>query len=659
MKKTLLKLGFIVLCVGIIIFLLLPFLETTPPATSTLNAGQAQVVSANPLNVIAKRLASLFSRKKERNRQVLRPGDNLSSNEATSTRYAALPTQAGQPAAFTQATPNTPAQTIQVSAAQQPFDYPDASFQTDNGEWVLIRQTAPQSSSPGMHEVNVHDNPYDRYVRQERAQHFGPQADKEEIPSSKWARLTRPFKHLLGMDEPKPVQTSPVHIRQEGEKLASLGAAQDKLSRANTAKSSSYPRLRMELPNITPQQWAALTEPEREQLKERQAARDFSQLLSGEYAARQAAEIMADAKYPFPKNEQELKEKEEYTQRLTEENKQRIKEELMANIEKDAAQAEPVDMLNSMTGCKDASLPSSSNACTADSMPTPQTPAQLLNIASDKNATNFFEKTQFVLPEGLPFTVVLGPTDPSTFEQMQQNPATAPQGEIYQFLAQQKQCDSKACFWVPNSNQPDPNLKDALTTVGKAKLYTDPFNTYDSYQSAFVDYKVQQLAAEGASPEQIKQIKKLAQEQWEKYRTNWTPYAQEDIEQLNQNNIESLQAPLDKPSDKNPIFPLVADANTAVEVSQIIGPNFVYNKYPFQINSPVEAGAWFTNSIADEVNDAKQTAQQVVQPQYQQAVNMNLGALYNQTATQSNQSGGGFQGLLNAIKSFRDNAPQK
>ena len=656
MKKTLFKLGFIVLCVGLIIFLLLPFLETTPPASSTLNAGKPQIVSSNPLNAIAKRLASLFSRPKERARRSLRQRDNSPTNTISSTRYAALPTQAGQTPRSTEFPADAPTQNIQVPATQQPFDYPDASFQTDNGEWVLIRQTAPQSSSPGMHEVNVHDNPYDRYIRQERTRHFGPQAAKEEIPTSKWARLTRPVMHFLGIDEPKPVQPAPIRIQQEGEKLASLGAARDKLGNVNASKGSSLPRMRMELPNITPQQWAALTEPEREQLKERQAARDFSQLISGEYMARQAAEVMANAQYPFPKNEQELKEKEEYTQRLTEENKQRIKEGLMANIEKDASQAKPVDMLNSMTGCKDASLPSSGNACTADDTFTPKTPAQLLDVVSNQNAANFLEKTNFVLPEGLPFTVVLGPTDPSTFEQMQQNPMTAPQGEIYKFLAQQKQCDSKTCFWVPNSNQPDPNLKDAISTVGKAKLYADPFNTYDSYQEAFVNYKVQQLAAKNASPEQIQQIKKLAQEQWEKHRTNWTPYAEEDIMKLNQDNAESLRAPLDKPTGKTPIFPLVADANTAVEVSQIIGPNFVYNKHPFQINSPIEAGTWFTNSIADEVNDAKQTAQTFAQDQYKQAVHMNLSSLYNQAATQSNQSGGGFQGLLNVIKGFRDNS---
>ena len=655
MKKTLFKLGFIVVCAGIIIFLLLPFLETTPPASSTLNAGKAQIVSSNPLNVIAKRLASLFGRSKERARSSLKQSNKWAENSANSVSYAARPAPAGQSSNLIGSSTNTPSQTIQVPLTQPPFDYAEASFQTDNGDWVLIRQTAPQSSSPGMHEVNVHDNPYDRYVRQERARHFAPQTPKAEIPHSKWARITRPFKHLLGIDEPSPVQSSPIHIQQGGERLASVRGIQDKRGNITTSTGSSFPRMRMELPNITPQQWAVLTEPEREQLKERKAARDFSQLLSGEYAARQAAEVMANAKYPFPKNEQEQKEKEEYTQRLTEENKQRIKEELMANIEKDASQAKPVDMLNSMTGCKDASLPSVSNACTPEDTHT-QMPAHLLDVASDQNATAFFEKTKFVLPEGLPFIMVLGPTDPSTFEQMQQNPMTAPQGEIYNFLSQQKKCDTQTCFWVPNSNQSDPSLKDAMTTVGKAKLYSDPFNTYDSLEKKFIDYKVQQLAGENASPEQIKQARQLAQKQWKDHRTNWTPFVEGDLVQLNQDNAEALRAPLDKPSDKTLILPFIADTKTAAQASQIIGPNFVYNRDPFQLNSPIQAGAVFTNSLGDEVNAVKETTQKVVQPLYQQAVNMNLRNLYNQTATQTNQSGGGFKGLLNMFKGLRDNS---
>ena len=183
MKKTLIKIGFVVLCIGIIIFLLLPFLETTAPKTSDLKTGQAQVVTENPLNVISKRLASLF--RKEKNKKTLPGQANTHADPSTAQNYvpnyiASNP----QAAANSAAAGESSSKALDMSPKDYPFDYENAAFQTDDGEWVLVQQTAPQHSAPGMHEVNVHDNPYDRYVRQERAKNFGPQAPKQETASS-------------------------------------------------------------------------------------------------------------------------------------------------------------------------------------------------------------------------------------------------------------------------------------------------------------------------------------------------------------------------------------------------------------------------------------------------------------------------------------------
>ena len=641
MKKFLFNTGFIVLCVGAIVFLLLPFLETTPPVTSSLNAGPAQVISSNPLADIVRRLAPLFGRK-ERTCKTLTPQQQIAqAQQQTQPQTLASFMQLAQgPSNMATA----PAQTITLPPTEKPFDYDQAAFQTDGGEWVLVRQTAPQSSSPGMHEVNVHENPYERYLRQERARHFSPPKNQQEIPDSKWARWTRPIKSFFGFADAQPVGNADIRVQQGTDRLASLPSEQDKLSSVGS-KISSNQLMRLPLPDITPQQWAQLTLPEREQLQQRHAARDFAELLTGEGAARKAAEALAQAKYPNPKNPKEQKEKAAYTQRLTEELKQNIKEGLMANIQADAAGKEPADELAYMTGCKDSSLPPQS--CPDNPPPAQHVPAGILAQASEQNAQTFFNETKFILPQGLPFTVVLGPTDPETFQNTQQNAATA---EIYQFLSNQLQCDTRTCYWFPNTNQPDPKLSDTITTIGQAKLYTDPFHIYNTYKDAFVQYKIQQLGPD-ATPEQIAQIQQQAPQQWEQNRPNWVPGREEHLVQLNQDTLEALKAPLDQPSAKTPIFPIVTDPAVAPQVAQLIGPNFVYSKTQLlDSDSPLVTGQLLTHSLSTEVNSTKQVIQQTVQPLYQQAVGMNLGGLYNQAAQQNNQNGSGFAGLLEAVK---------
>ncbi len=60
MKLKIVKITFLVVCIAAFIFLLLPFLETTPPPTPAQLKAQPQVAAENPLTAIAKRLALLF-----------------------------------------------------------------------------------------------------------------------------------------------------------------------------------------------------------------------------------------------------------------------------------------------------------------------------------------------------------------------------------------------------------------------------------------------------------------------------------------------------------------------------------------------------------------------------------------------------------------------
>ncbi len=641
MKKIALKISVLIGCVVVIVFLLLPFLETVPPQTGPSNPQQPQISTENPLVKLAKRLGTVFSRK-ERPHTFAARSSAESQSPWDESLYASVGSTMGE------ATPaeTVPSKTIDIPLSEEdPFDYADASFQTDDGEWVLIRQTAPQSSAPGMHEVNVHENPYDRYVKQERASRVHSSTPVQEIPDSKWARLTRPIKYLFsGNESPRPVQPTSMQVLHSDTAGALLASARTP-NRAGD-KTSSYKQMHASLPDITPLQWAQLTPAQREKIAERHAAHEFAQLLSGDRAAEQAAEIAADAKYPNPKNEQEKQQKEAYKKQITEENKQQIKQGLLARIQANAADKEAVDELAHMTGCKDSSLPSDSTECSAPEtiLPTMRTPQGILRQQQFQNAQNFFDQTKYVLPQNLPFTVVLGPTDPENLQNMANNPATQLPGEMYPFMYNQQECDSRPCYWVPNFKQADPQLADAFFTINDAHLKTDPLHTYATYINPFLQQKAKQ-AGGNVSPEEYARW----QQQMIDNPPNWVPYTEEQLLQMHQNTKEALtQTGTDLSAGKEPVFPFVTDPAIAPQIAELIGPaSFVYNNISL-VNSTtaVEAGEQMTDSLIQNVNDAKEVFNGVTQG----AISEGLRTQINQQISTQNQSGGGFAGLLNLFK---------
>ena len=657
MKKTLLKLGFIVFCIGAAIFLLLPFLETSGPVNSSLNNGQASVSTDNPLNIIAKRLASLFGRK-EKAKQTLPGQNNPSENPLmASTSPAENTLRLPSSVTATQEGADASSRVIQIPTQNESATYEGASFQTDDGEWVLIQQTAPQHSAPGMHEVNVHDNPYDRYVRQERAKHFTPQAPKQEIPDSKWARLIQPIKTFFGFKAPVPVGPSKVTGSKNDEQLAALAISNDKLSHASPAPSAGA--MRVPLPNMSLQQWLSFTPQEREALLQQQAIRDFSDMVTGNRAAKEAAEIEADIKFPFPKNSEEQQKKEDYIRERTAANmeiiRQKVRDSILANTE----QSKETDELSYMIGCHDYSLPKTESACSLES---PQSEEMdKLQQASVQNEQTFFNKTEFVMPKGLPFTVIIGPTGEETFQLTEDlNPALKPTLDIYNSMYEQQKCGSTTCFWLPNKKQSDPQLKDTFTTIGDAKLVGDPYNNYATFEEPFVQGEIQKKKAENpdATPAQVKQWEQEARKQWKENPPNWVPYTEDQLKQLHQDNTAFFTTAQQGPTDKQPVFPVVTDNYVAREMVDIMGPlGFVYNRTTLVgTQDPYNAGEQLTQSIADDINDTKQAIQSV----YQGVISQTARDAFNSTTTAVNNQGGGINPLFDALKSgFQGGAPKK
>lgn len=524
MKKIIFKTGFILLCVGVVVFLLLPFLETTTPAPSTSNMDQAQVVTENPLNAISKRIASLFGLNKERKQKTLPGQTNVAANSADGTTGNA--NNISSASADWRASANTPhasattreapnaaqSQTIEVPPHNSAADYENASFQTDDGEWVLVQQTAPEHSAPGMHEVNVHENPYDQYVHQERARSFGPQMPKQEIPDSKWARIIQPVKNLLGFgkssEEPSVSTRAAQHANNE--KGLSLGAGSDKLASNKGNESSSFSQVRLPTPDITPIEWSMLTPREQQESEKSDSSSDKSN-------AREVAEALGNAKFPNPRTPKERQQREDFINQKKAELLQRMDEALLQVLEENNRNNTTQKIgVGNVVGCSDGvrqqegclinPTPDNSNNMSTLSEEQETQKEKVLKTERDKNRYKISQETGTILEDDYSITVLLGPSEELNFDGLKQN---APEvAKKYEYLANAKNCYENKCYWVPSSAPSDPTLKDAVSTVGRPQ--GDPLDV----------------------EEQLKQQADEKDKEMLDTPINWIPYNEEDVKQL-------------------------------------------------------------------------------------------------------------------------------
>ncbi len=662
MKKTILKTSFIIVCIGLIIFLLLPFLETQPPATTSLHATQPQLVSSNPLAAIAKRLGALFGRKGE-HKPSLQPHPATATQELLAGNKPRFAGQADETAFVAGKQPDL-AETASVSSTET--DEMQPSFKTDDGEWVLIRQVAPHTSEPGMHEVNVHDNPYDRYVRQERANHVRPRPAPPQIPDSKWARLMRPIKEFFGMESPQPTQTARLAIASQSEGVSS--ATSDKLA-GQGHDSRTGLRTRVPFPDVTPQQWLRMTPQEQEQERQRHAMKEFADLLTGNQVAEDAAAISANAKYPNPQTEAEKKQKEAYQKRLTEENKQKIRDGLLAAMQENAANKESVDEIGNLLNCTNSSLPSRSCSTQVDpdtGHPLPPAPLSDDEIAAGqaKNTADFQTKTGFVLPQNLPITVVFGPTDPKTMAELtnytDDNPEVKRAAELYDFLFKQQDCANQDCFWVTNSPQLDQQMTQ-VWALNTAQLKEDPLGVYPPLEPKFVDYKVAQMqeqlekmdADEETQKKMLAYAREDAKKQFHENAPHLVAYKGEQITQMQHNSFAAIDRnnPQADPSQMTIIF--VGNAKDAPKVSEYTGPYITYHRNTMSDAQNVpQGGEQVNDSLAANVNTTTDVSHQILGDAVQgnaQSTVQNI----NRIIGQNNDSGKGLSGLLDAFGNKR------
>ncbi len=549
MKKTIGKIALISLCIAVCIFLLLPFLETTAPQQAAANTKTAtpQIFTTNPLTELVSRIARFFG---------ATPANSASSPTQTLTAEQANE-QFGDPqenAVYADARAASgrylQSQETPVSGANQAYE--NAVYQNEDGEWVLIRQTVPESVAPGMHEINTKDNAYEIYAKQERNARFTPVASMtpptKKKSHSRLARIFTPIKNFFGFNDPQPVASSGggIGFQQDAAVLASSegfgetdGHTIESFKRAGEIVAPTLPPLESLPPELA------------QQVRERNFA--AVSYLNPEAMARSIAQQMADAKFPNPQTPEEQEAKENFFREVLEKNIQQFNEGLLAELERVAEGQEPKDEMAAMNkdACQAAPLPSIKiSTCNAHGVdPSIDSEAQKVQVLRTQNQARFKEHTHLDLPE-LPLTVVLGKVgelgfDPEDMDEEEQEEFD-PQyrlgqnqyrlgQKMYQFMMENTNCNGQnSCYWVANAvQQSDPELKNAVEGSGM-KFNGDPLNRFETFRQQFLEHELEQ------KPNATEQEKEKIRQDIQNFSTPYLIYTQEEIRNMQNETLRTV-----------------------------------------------------------------------------------------------------------------------
>ena len=628
MKKTIGKIVLVFICVAVIVFLLLPFLETTAPAPANAQASAAaqkatpQIFTSNPLTALVQRMARLLRRTNAQQKAQIaqKSGDD----------HAAQPEQLADARAALKKGPANQ-ETADGVATSGRYNYGDASMQTEDGDWVLIRQTAPEGMEPGMHEINTQENAYDRYIRQERAARFTPAADstskETQVPDSKLARLFSPITKFFGFNEAKQTANNPDIWQDEGE--AALLASSDKIARGNGGKyAPGFTRAQMTDFEGPASGAASGSAP---QPTQNDMVRAISFLMPDE-ALSKLADDTADALYPNPKTPDEKEQKAQFIKDFYAKHKDEIIAQVNGLIAADAEGKQPVDqvarIINS-PGCDDRAPAPAAVQTSCDLDPSPQKTAQQVADARTQNAQKFYQETGFALPP-LPITFVAGQvnaasdTYPTTPADNQQDQTLQDQTkEIYAFMVKNNQCGEGNCYWVANSVQ---NTQD-LTNIVQAANMTfkgDPLGKYNQIKQQFIEAKIQEMG-DNADEREIQAL----QQQVQRAAPPYIVYSDKDLVQVQEKNRQASNEAVNKglpPKDLSVMY--ITSAADGQAVSQVLGASDLPPYFGYSVNGDIlekplkEASGELTGDLTRAVKFgkgilqqmSKETSQEILEP---------------------------------------------
>lgn len=533
--KKIAKILFLAGCIALFLFLILPFLEPPSIQDGTRSDKPAsvlpQIFTNNPLTRWVQRLARAW-------------GIGQTPSQQPAPRNGAAETDARYAKAYTAGTEDSAAPNVPDQAPDQNQDNPPADpdqansqffLQGEDGEWVLVRQRAPEAAHSGMHEINVKENAYDRYVKQERLARFTPtaqQARPTEVPDSKLARLFTPIKQFFGLETPKAASSGALQA----------GQTQALASARKTTRSGGIPR-------NTDKQARQFNRAQEAEIALRsgqatpgnplyQRVERMSDLLNTHDVIQQAADSVAESAVPGTGTGNVQQQRAQIAQQQKEKYEALTKQRLVEDLAQRGATAAPQDVLPKTTAncyIDEGLLQEPLNRC----MRPPE--EKELNQLGQENRAHFAERTSINLPQNAQLVPILGVADSSSLNQIAPelteetapNDAQIPTKQFYQYMLQRTPCSGASCFWVANNLEATPAQQSAagmplVETIQAAGLRFagDPLQKFAKLKADFV---AAQLAAK---PEATEEEKEKIRQAAEQAAPPYVLYTQEDVKQL-------------------------------------------------------------------------------------------------------------------------------
>lgn len=609
MKKIVKGFLFLV-CLGVIVFLLLPFLETennTASGSALQTTAEPQIFTSNPLTTLVQRLASLFRKNNAKeNPTPVQTTAALTKEEAEErfgvpqykTRGAGDGDMSEQ-----EVLSAAPGGTITTSASGETM------YLNEDGEWVLIRQISHETSTPGMHEINIKDNAYDAYVRQQQAADLNPAlqtgqtAPKED---SYWQKLIRPVKKLFRTSDAKPVANKGLQTDSEDANAFMLASA-DGLTKNRTNAGGKYQNT---MPDFA-MQGADFSQQALDK-KEQQDIEQLAALLDPTALAEQAAELMAEIEVPERKTPEQEQQYQESKQKHREQFRQEIKAQILEHMSQLQQNTPDKDNLKAITqnACRNDSLPANGMDC-ADRQATDPATKQ---ATMAQNSQFFTTKTHLAQVPNFPVLPIAGVVkDPLQFEQIppevakegQLPPEVMTSREILAFMSEQKNCQNDTCFAIANDIQKDPSLKDSIEMAGG--IFVGDKTNYQAFEQPFVQKRLLELPPDATS-EQRAQAEAQARKEFKESAPAYVF--------VNKQELAAIQQKLTDIVSKKSISPDVAflyvmNGHDALTVANDIDSTFfLFSRGSLQDNA-VAQSQMTTGDVAENIVQIGQISKQI------------------------------------------------
>ncbi len=570
--KTAGKFIVIMLCFAILFFLLLPFLDNPDAASGEKNKKAVpQIFTSNPLSDLVRKVYALFSRNQKRapgqsaSGHLLAYGGPQPGRAPTDARYSASPGEKEHSFTFS------------ASKEENDETYDQASLMNEDGEWILVRQTAPETFQRGMHEVNSSDSAYDKYVRLQANSKYGKDRPAHHYPQSKWARMWKPLKRFLGFDEPTtaPDDSEPVFLAA----APASASGESKTREPQNPSAGSRPgfgnvpagsvRAGGGQKNIAPT-------PDGVSLLD---------LFDIQSAAEGLARSTADW-YPAGKDgklsDQAAADRNREWEDVIALAPHHMRTLMTLQVQQDAQGAAPLSILQTIH-CDESHAAYNTEGdehCDAEGDTHPNDPRAEMQAASQARSAslaNLSEDLGF-MPPPLDMVVVFGDDSPFHYDAAAEGDlgedGTASNAiltkEAYSFLAENHCKTEEPCFWVGTQSDSAITAKIPIHAAG-ANYLPDPLNLDQGNLSSFKKYKLERAKQEGKNEQEIQALA----DQLDHLSMPFTAYNSQDWARLQQRNQlppppKKGEAPQGPPKDKPflTVVPTAPNAQMVVEMSE-------------------------------------------------------------------------------------------